>query len=202
MKLIVLIILVNVVVFIFQNVVPELTGMFMLISADVISRPWVILTSMFLHGSLMHLFYNMFALFLFGLILESIIGGNRFILVYFLSGTVASVSSVFFYDAALGASGAVYGVLGCLAMLRPKMVVWTYYVPMPMYAAIIFWALLDLAGVFYPTNIANIAHLTGLFSGLVFGWRFKMFKVVEKRKKQKVINDKELDEWEKHVFKK
>jgi membrane associated rhomboid family serine protease len=55
-------------------------------TASVASRPWTMLTYIFLHGSFAHLFYNMFALALFGSILERVIGGKRFLFVFFVSG--------------------------------------------------------------------------------------------------------------------
>ena len=86
---------------------------------------WTFLTSMFMHGSFFHLFANMFSLFFIGSFLEKIIGKKRFFWIYFISGIVGGL---FFVGAnylmetsnsAVGASGAIFGLLGVLAVLVP-----------------------------------------------------------------------------------
>lgn len=154
------------------------------------------MTSVFLHASLTHLLYNMFALALFGTILESIIGGGKFLAIFFVSGIVASASAFLFYPISLGASGAIFGILGALAILRPRMVVWIY-VPMPMIAAIFVWAGLDLIGFFYPSGVANAAHLAGLAIGAAFGFamRKKFGEHIAKRKTREIPGE-EFRWWE------
>lgn len=157
------------VIFILQLFFPAIEDSFVLYSSRVVSEPWMLVTSTFLHGSFGHLFFNMFALGLFGLLLESIVGSKKFVLVYFGTGIVASIGAAIFYPASLGASGAIYGILGTLTVLRPRMAVWVFGIPMPMYVAAIFWAFLDLVGFFAPSGIANAAHLFGLGAGIAAG---------------------------------
>lgn len=185
-----------VIVFALQNIFPAITENFSLVSARALSEPWMFLTSIFLHADLMHLLYNMFALALFGTILEKIIGGKRFLAIFFAAGLSASIAAFFFYNASLGASGAIFGILGAVAILRPRMVVWLY-VPMPMIVAIFVWAAIDLTGFFYPSGVANAAHLAGLGAGLVFGFalRKKFGERVAKRK-QYEIGKEEFRKWE------
>jgi hypothetical protein len=189
---------INVVAFVVQASVSGFTDAFVLVSSDAAARPWILLTSMFLHSGTYHLLGNIFALGLFGLMLENIIGSRKFLAVYFVSGRVASSASVFFYDASLGASGAIFGVLGMHTALRPQLVVYTYGAPMPMIAAAGFWLLLDLLGVFYPTNVANVAHIAGLFFGALVGifMRKNYAQPVTGRRRGKTISDEELEEWE------
>ena len=172
------------VVFIFQIIFPQITDQFALYNFRVFSEPWLLVTSIFLHGGFQHLFFNMFALGLFGLILENIIGSRNFLLVFFSSGIVASIGAAMFYPASLGASGAIYGILGTLAVLRPKMSVWVFGVPMPMFVAAILWALIDIVGMFAPSGIANAAHIFGLGFGVITGLllrkKFKEKKLMEK----------------------
>ena len=123
-----------VVCFVLQLMIPGFTDSFLLVSADIWSRPWILVTSVFLHGSVVHLFYNMFALIIFGTILENIIKRKKFLIVFFVAGVLASFGSSFMYNLALGASGAIFGLLGMLAVLRPRMRVWVSYIPMPMIA--------------------------------------------------------------------
>jgi len=187
-----------IVIFTVQIAVPAVTGSFDLEKADVLARPWILVTSIFLHGSVEHLLYNMFALALFGILLEKIIGSKKFLFVFFFTGIVASIGSAFFYNASLGASGAIFGLLGCLAVLRPRMTIWVMGAPMPMFVAVIVWLLIDLAGIFYPTNVANVAHIAGLLSGIVIGilWRKTFWEYPEKRQKPKVVSEEEIDHWE------
>ncbi len=185
---------VDVVLFAVQLSVPGFTDSFLLKSADAFSRPWILVTSMFLHGSISHLIGNMFALGLFGLILEHNIGSKRFLILYLVTGVIASFASIFFYDSALGASGAIFGVLGALAAIRPKMITWTYGVPMPMFVAVGFWVLLDLIGVFSPSNVANIAHIAGLVAGIIIGIALR--KPGVKETKEKILNEEEFNQWE------
>jgi len=181
-------------IFVAQNMI-DITGS-MLLTKDVLSTPWTLITSIFIHGSMGHLLGNIFALGLFGSILERIHGTKKFLLVFFASGIVSGIASSFFYDAALGASGAIFGVLGMLAALRPKMMVWTYGVPMPMFIAAGFWLVLDIAGAFYPTNIANMAHIAGLAFGIAIGITQRNPQSEEK----KPLSEEELDDWEQEYF--
>ena len=181
-----------VIVFIIQNSVQGFTES-LLLTKDVLSRPWILVTSIFLHGSMSHLLGNIFALGLFGSILERIVGWRKFVAVFFAAGIVSGLASAFFYDAALGASGAIFGALGMLAALRPKMMVWTYGVPMPMFIAAGFWLVLDIAGTFYPTSVANIAHIVGLAFGIAVGL---IFRQSADEKRSKPLTDEEVDKWE------
>ena len=182
-------------IFIIQNFSEGFTDYFVLESADIYSRPWILLTSIFLHGSLIHLLSNMFALGLFGMILENITGTKKFLIIFLISGIAASFAASFFYSAALGASGAIFGVLGALAAMRPKMTVWTYGVPMPMFVAAAFWLLLDIGGVFYPSSVANTPHIAGLAAGIAFG--LKLREKTSAKKEEKPLSKEEIDSWEK-----
>ena len=133
------------------------------------SQPWRFVTAIFLHGDFGHLLYNMFALLLFGGMLERLIGGRRFLLVFFATGIIANFVSVFFYPSSLGASGAIFGIIGSLIVVRPTLVVFAFGLPMPMFIAGILWATGDIIGLFVPSNVGNIAHLSGLAIGLLFG---------------------------------
>jgi len=184
------------VIFVLQNIFPTITDSFSLISSRALGEPWMFLTAIFLHADIMHLLYNMFALALFGAILEKIVGGKRFLAIFFISGIVASAAAFFFYPASLGASGAIFGILGALAVLQPRMTIWLY-VPMPMFVAIFVWAAIDLTGFFYPSGIANAAHLAGLGAGLIFGFALrKKFAEHAAKRKQYEIGSEEFRRWE------
>jgi len=175
--------LICIIVFLFQTVFLAFTDFFVLDSSLVFKEPWRLLTSIFLHGSIGHLLYNVFALALFGFILEKIVGSRNFLIVFFVSGLIASAASSFVYESALGASGAIFGVIGAIVILRPLMVVWTFSLPMPMFVAAILWVIGDLIGLLFPSNVANLAHLAGLFCGLLFGLISRFLKSGSKNRK-------------------
>ena len=175
--------------------IPGFTEAFLLESSDVFARPWILVTSIFLHGSLEHLAFNMFALFLFGLLLEQFVGSRKFLVIFFLSGIAASIASAFFYPFSLGASGAIYGIIGTLAAVRPKMIVWAYGVPMPMVVVGIFYLLLDIGGLFYPSDIANAAHIGGLIVGAAIGLAIRRPEP-KAEKREKVLQEEEIKKWE------
>src|SRR3989344_9277725 len=192
--------LVCIVVFMFQILIPRLTDFFVLDQTSFFEL-WRFVTAIFLHGSFSHLLFNGFALVLFGSILESMIGGKRFLIVFFASGIFANLIAVNFYSSSLGASGAIYGLIGALVIIRPWMFVWAFGLPMPMILAGILWVAGDLIGLFLPSNIGHIAHLTGMFLGLILGAVFKnhyrRLHGREKTKARKVhIDENYMRKWE------
>ena len=182
-------------IFIIQVLIPSFTDLFILKSSGALKNPWTLITSTFLHGSIVHLLYNLFALALFGSILENIIGTKKFLLIYSISGLVASLFSIPFYNSVLGASGAIFGIIGALAIINPKMVVWVFGFPMRMYLALIIWVLIDIFGIIFPTNTANIAHLSGVLIGVISGFILRSSRIT-KNKDSIEINNETLEEWE------
>ena len=186
------------VIFIFQKIIGNFTDLFILDSRLVIPRVWTLLTAIFLHSGIVHLLYNLFGLALFGSILENIIGSRKFLILFFISGLVASIISLPFYTRVLGASGAVFGILGMLGILRPKLTVWLYHMPMPMIVALFVWGIGDVIGIYAPAGTANIAHLGGLFIGLVAGFYYwKQFRERKDKKEDVYIDEEKVKEWEK-----
>jgi uncharacterized protein len=155
---------------------------------------WTFLTSMFMHGGFFHLFVNMFSLFFVGSLLQKIIGERRYLWFYLISGLFAGVvfivSALFLPESinsfAVGASGAVFGVVGALILLTPNLPVYAMFIPIPIklkYAGpgllILLWLISATAG----APIGNFAHLGGLIAGLVYG-----FYLTQKyRKKTRMI---------------
>lgn len=135
-------------------------------------EPYQLITHMFTHGGFAHILFNMFALWSFGSLLERVWGPKRFLIFYFVCGLTAALAQMFFTnEAAIGASGAIMGLLGAFAYLFPNTPLIVFPIPFPIKAkwAIIGFAALDLFGGFYPTgdNIAHFAHLGGLVAGLI-----------------------------------
>jgi len=191
-------ILINVGIYILQVALGgAFTNLFTVKRLDIIYAPWTLITSMFLHGSIWHIAINMWVLYMFGTLLESKIGTKRFILIYFISGILASIASNFVYDAALGASGAIMGVLGVCIILMPDLRVMLMFPPIPMslQTAGILIAALDIFGLL--PGVAHAAHLGGLATGLVYGWMLKKKKhKFQKRFESKTrMNSDDVDEY-------
>src|SRR5687767_8066113 len=111
----------NVGAFFVQNMMPALANAFVFVPRLVVIRPWSVVTYMFLHGGLMHLLFNMLALYFFGPRVEERIGSRPFAMLYFLSGlTGALVSFIFSPNAPIiGASAGVFGVMMAFAYFWP-----------------------------------------------------------------------------------
>jgi membrane associated rhomboid family serine protease len=141
-------------------------------------RIWTFFTSMFMHGGFFHLFANMFSLFFIGGLIEKILGKKRYFLFYFLSGIFASFLYLFFEIlfpsglGAVGASGALFGLIGLLMLLTPDLSVYLMLIPIPIkmkYAAPGILILLWLISIGGNIPIGNTAHLGGLIAGLFYG---------------------------------
>ena len=176
----------------------DFTIKYILISHDIFSRPWILLTSIFLHGSPMHLLFNMYALAIFGPLLEQKIGPARFLFIYLFSGIFAAFFSSFFYNSALGASGAIMGMLGVLIILMPDLPLLLFFViPAPLWLAGIIFAAVDILGVLFPSNVGNLAHLAGLGVGLGYGLLLRKQKKRFHRKfeSKKHLEKEDLEEY-------
>tara|TARA_Y100000310_G_C20659694_1_gene804025 strand:- start:286 stop:912 length:627 start_codon:yes stop_codon:yes gene_type:complete len=176
-------VLINVIIFLLQISFSGFTELFVL-NQLAYSQIWRFVTSIFLHGSITHLMFNMFALFFFGIALEKLIGSKRFLFIYFLSGIIANIISVNFYPSSLGASGAIMGIIGALTLIKPMMMVWAFGMIVPMFIAAILWITGDILGAFGAfgdTGIGNIAHLSGIGIGLILGLIFR--KVIKRQRK-------------------
>lgn len=191
--------LICIILFIFQIIISGFTDA-LILNENSFFEIWRFVAAIFLHGSFSHLIFNIFALILFGTILENLIGSKRFLFVFFLSGILANLVSVFFYSSSLGASGAIFGILGTLAIIKPKMIVWVFNLPMPMFVAAIIWILVAVYGIFNPSNVGDIAHLSGILIGIFIGFflRKKHFqKNLLKANYSRVnISEKEIRDWE------
>jgi membrane associated rhomboid family serine protease len=139
-----------------------------------VTYPWTIMTAIFVHLDFNHLFFNMIALLVLGSLLERRIDNRLYVAIFILSGVVGNLGYYFTssnpYSPVLGASGAIYGVIGVLAILEPFRLVYLYgLMPLPMIVAAILWALGDIMGLFVPSQIAHGVHLIGMFVGIIAG---------------------------------
>ena len=172
---ILILIIVNFLLFIVTLIAPRLVIFLGLKPGDFV-RPWTIVTSMFLHGGLWHIFANMFTLYFFGSAVSRLIGNGRFLIVYFGGGILGNIlmlllAPVFPFSIAIGASGAVFALGGVLAVMRPRLrvVVFPIPLPIPLWIAVI-GGFVVLS--FLPL-VAWQAHLGGLVFGLALGYIFR-----------------------------
>jgi membrane associated rhomboid family serine protease len=145
-------------------------------------RVWQFATSVFFHdpNSYSHIFWNMFMLYMFGMTLERAIGTNRFLVLFVLAGIVGNMGYVLYClvsgstTPAIGASGALYGVFACLAIIVPNMRVYLlFFMPMKIIHALLFYAAIDIVFMSSNDSVAHAAHLAGLVVGLIFGFYLK-----------------------------
>ena len=146
--------------------------------AFALENPWMFVTSIFLHSSIDHIFFNMLALFFFGMYTERMLGSRLFLAIFFTAGIAGNAGYYFTASdpliPAIGASGAIYGLMGVLAVLTPRLMVFIYgFLPLPMVAAAAVYAVLDFTGLFGSTGIAHGAHLGGLVVGIVIALLIK-----------------------------
>lgn len=154
------------------------TDLFILDRALVSQEPWRYLTSIFAHGSSAHLISNLLGLALFGLILEGKIGPRKVLFLFLTSGIIINLLTT--YPRSLGASGAIYALIGALMVLRPFFIIWMNFMPVPMIIAGIIYLIQDVMGLFIPSGIGHYAHIYGLFIGIFFGFIWKKKKKIKK----------------------
>jgi rhomboid protease GluP len=132
---------------------------------------WRLVTCMFLHGGLMHLFMNMFSLYISGIFLESLIGTKKFIIGYFIAGIVAGLISLWWHDnpvVSIGASGAIFGLHGILlSMILFK--VFDSSVSKMLLILLASTAGYSIIMGMLSKGIDNSAHIGGLLTGVVMG---------------------------------
>jgi membrane associated rhomboid family serine protease len=176
-------------------------------------RPWQIITHMFMHGGIWHIVFNMYALFMFGSVIERTIGEKKFLILYFVCGlgavalhlgvqyiqaqtfmngiadgsaTAAANYASLKMTPTLGASGAIYGLLITYAMLFPDARLSIIFLPFTSMSSktwIIIFAVIELVTGITGT-IDGIAHFAHL-GGMLFGWLLIRYW----RKKGTLFND-------------
>jgi len=140
---------------------------------------WQPLTYMFLHGGFAHLFFNMFALWIFGAEIENYWGTRQFTIYYFVCGLGAAglnlLATIGDPYPTVGASGAIYGVLLAFGMMFPERYIFLYFlVPVKAkyfvagYAFIEFISGLGSQSMGSGSNIAHFAHLGGMLVGFIY----------------------------------
>ncbi|WP_292390974.1 rhomboid family intramembrane serine protease [Methanosarcina sp. UBA5] len=146
-----------------------------------VTRPWTLITYIFLHSGLFHLLFNMLVLYFFGTALEQRVGNRQLLTIFFTAGILSAIGYTFLTQPIfnispgpmVGASGAIYGVFAALTILEPESRVYVYFVPMKLKHALVLFAFFDFLMVNSSDTIAHTAHLSGLIVGLYMGFRIK-----------------------------
>ena len=171
-----------------------------ILEATVWERPWTLITLIFIHAGMFHIFANMITFYFFGSVLEKKISKREMLAFYFGSGILASIGFIGFRNImymlhgpivdgavtlgpAVGASGAVIAVFAAVAMIYPDAEVLLYFfIPMKIRTALYLLAgietaglLFKIAGITVPVvgNLAVSAHLAGLIVGVIYGYRLR-----------------------------
>lgn len=156
---------------------PNFYDMFGLVPVHVLRDRWVWqpFSYLFVHGGLMHLLFNLFALWMFGLPVESQWGDWEFVKFFFICGLGAAAAQMALdphsMTPIIGCSGPVYGLLVAFAMLYPDAVVYLYFfIPIKAsHMAILFGLIEFFAGTAGATpGVARFAHLGGMVTGYVY----------------------------------
>jgi membrane associated rhomboid family serine protease len=191
---------------------------------DAIFLPWQLITYQFLHGDFFHIFFNLFALWMFGIELETLWGTKKFIIFYLLCGIGAGLTQVFisplldnvlvalpFFSASqialptVGASGSVFGILLAFGLTYPDRPIFMFplFFPIPAkYFVMIYAGMSVVLGVSSSGDgVAHFAHLGGALSGFLlikFGDKLGIYSLF--RRKQEYIGST-YQAYEKNVFK-
>lgn len=151
---------------------------------------WQPISYMFIHSGMQHLFFNMLGLLFFGLSIEKTVGTKEFLLIYFFTGIMSGLFSVFayfFYGKYLinlgvyptiylvnlvGASGAIYGVLFSYAVIFPRNRIFIWgLIPVPAPILVLAYAVIEFLSQFSGSNVAHMTHLAG------FGFAYLYFLI-------------------------
>jgi rhomboid protease GluP len=171
-KITLTLIFINILSFIIFNITePGIMDLFLQINKKIIYEYeiWRLFTSMFIHADPIHIFSNMVALLLFGATVETYknISKIQFLIVYFTSGLIGNLFSLFLLplnSVSLGASGAIFGILGVAFII-----IATDYQPL-LFLALIYIGFFIITS--FTPGINYWAHLFGLLGGILFGYLF------------------------------
>lgn len=160
-------IIINVIVFLlslFNESIIQMFAVNRFFIAD-LGQYYRLLTGIFLHANFLHLIFNMYALYVIGMQLESFLGKGKYLAVYLLSGLGGSMLSIFFSNGySVGASGAIFGLMGALLYFGYH---YRVYLDSVVKSQIIPLIILNLLIGFTSTGIDNWAHIGGLVGGIL-----------------------------------
>lgn len=151
---------------------PQVLAMGALVpSAVAHGEVWLLLSSIFLHSGFIHLALNMLSLYFLGSFVEVAFGRSRFLALYLSSGLAGGIAYLYFgafHGPVVGASGAIFGLLG--GVLGFSLRRGTFSWQNPLIRQLLILTALNLYIGFSVPNVSNTAHIGGLVGGAAFGW--------------------------------
>ncbi len=149
-----------------------------------LSKPWTLVTSIFIHSTQnpFHIIFNGIILFFIGSALERRIGSTKFLYLFLVSGTIASLAQVIVTPPeyiVLGASGAILGILGALTVLAPRMpVLLFFFLPMQLWMVTVGYGAIEVILAFLKSGgmmdkVGHVAHFVGLAIGALYGYKLR-----------------------------
>jgi len=196
--------IINTAVFVLQLFIPRMISIFGLTPSTFFSefpnQIYQIFTYMFLHGGFGHIFFNMFALWMFGTEIEFTWGTKSFSRFYFICGLAGAVLTLVGLPSQaipmIGASAAIYGVLTTYWIMFPNRYLYIYF----LFPVKVKWAIpgmMLLGFLFAGGNVAHLAHLGGAICGLIYlksDWHFSRlfhrFKNLRYKRQETKLNKK------------
>ncbi len=139
--------------------------------------PWQLITYQFMHGGIMHIAMNMFALWMFGMEIENLWGSKKFLTFYLMCGVVAGIFQLILppllneqLAPTIGASGAIFGVLIAFGMLFPDRYIFLWFlIPIKAKYLIAFFVIIEFFSIDSPgSDVAHLAHLGGALAGFIY----------------------------------
>ncbi|MCU7490050.1 MAG: rhomboid family intramembrane serine protease [Bacteroidota bacterium] len=180
--------IINVVVFLVTNLILSSVSVDGVIASDKINQYfalmplghgffiWQLITYQFLHGSFSHIFFNMFALWMFGMEIENLWGSKKFLIFYLVCGIGGGLAHLLLSPViadmmapTIGASGAIYGVMIAFAMMFPDRYIFIYFlIPVKAKYLIAFLVVLEFLSAGDMSLVAHLAHIGGAVVGFAF----------------------------------
>ena len=174
---------------------------------------WQFFTFQFLHSGVLHLLFNLFALWTFGRPVEQILGSKRFLAVYFSAGAVGGILQVAFGfigprlwgQYTVGASAGICGIIAVSALISPHSSIGIWGIPMRALPFVIGLTVLSIFGIIVPFDqTAHAAHLGGLFAGWAFvrwflqsDWTLPRFKFRQEPRDRELVSTPAGGFWKK-----
>ncbi len=196
----------NVFVFFLEWTITGIVGMMAFVPSMVLSRPWTVITYMFVHSpnGLTHILFNMLGLYFFGPRVEERLGSTRFFTLYMLSGISGALLSAVFAPHApiIGASGAVFGVMLAFAHYWPRdrILIWGI-LPVEAWLLVVITTVLALNSGLRGSRggVADFAHLGGFVGAFVYvRWLNRKSGAARFRRKTVAkVDDGALSNWRK-----
>jgi rhomboid protease GluP len=160
-------------------------------SAILAGQYWRFVTPIFLHANILHVGLNMLNLIVLGIFIERLFGHVRFLLIYLVTGVISVIASFYLapQEISVGASGAIFGVVGAYSIfvLAHRRALRYAGIPALLWLLIVIGVNLSIG--FFVPDVDNYAHIGGLLSGCILGWGFTPLYILFPKKGNRQLTD-------------